>query len=541
VELRNVVDVVDVHDICKVVYKPLLIINCPQASQSPSRVVGKGNDSFFLHQNKTNNQQPTTNQNKQTGHFTSSAVDTGRASIHSERLFYSSANIEQVDTTMKDKFGSSSLRDFAHLEELYRSSSGAVYRGVFKYDGHTYVIKEKRLSEMGRRRDIMNEVNLLTQLRHENIVQCEGWFRDIDRDTVCMVLEHCSGGDLDHYLQQRRRTGGSSSPQYFTEQEIWTYFAQVCAGVRALHEQGIVHRDLKTLNILLSADKRHLKVSDLGVSRQVSEQTQMLHTLYGTPLYLSPEVIENKPYNEKTDIWSLGIILYELCAFTQPFRATSLPALSKLVTQCEYDPLPAYCGRELTRCVKWLLQRDFVQRPTISQLCVFVDERLAAYAPIVRPNNGGGGRRRRPSPTTVERAAVVGVAAELSKGADTESDTASEDRNEQDMDEDSLDPSPGKPISGHQDRHCHHHDSSGDETASTDSCELLSSHQQHRSSKHNHKPLSTRAPRRRVNNAPNELPVSNIGKGNNQKAPEVVPVDPLRLHARHRQETYKIR
>ena len=100
-----------------------------------------------------------------------------------------------------------------------------------------------------------------------------------------------------------------------------------------MHETGIVHRDLKPMNIFCSADFTHFKVGDLGVSRQVSEDTLMLQTFMGTPLYLSPELLENKLYNEKTDIWSLGVILYELCTLTTPFKGKSILSLAQNITK----------------------------------------------------------------------------------------------------------------------------------------------------------------------------------------------------------------
>lgn len=137
--------------------------------------------------------------------------------------------------------------------------------------------------------------------------------------------------------------------RYFREEQIWFIFHQICLGLRHLHEHGIVHRDLKGLNIMCAKDGRRYKVGDLGVSRQVSENTMMLNTFYGTPLYLSPELVENKPYNEKTDIWSMGIILYELCTFRAPFQGKTLLSLAKLVLKGKYDPIPNHYSKNLER------------------------------------------------------------------------------------------------------------------------------------------------------------------------------------------------
>lgn len=237
----------------------------------------------------------------------------------------------------KERFASSDFNDFRDIRELYRSQAGVVFFAVFKYDDRGYVLKERKLPELGKRKDIMNEVKLLLQLDHANVVRCEGWFRDEKRKSLFIVLEYCDSGDLNGMIEMRKN---KSRP--FEERQVWFIFKQLCEGLIHLHENGIIHRDLKALNIMCAKGGRLFKIGDLGVSRQVSEDTVMLNTFYGTPLYLSPELVENKPYNEKTDIWSLGIILYEICTLTQPFKAQTLMGLAKVSKQASNYQLYRY-------------------------------------------------------------------------------------------------------------------------------------------------------------------------------------------------------
>lgn len=111
------------------------------------------------------------------------------------------------------------------------------------------------------------------------------------------------GGDVGQYL---KRLDGKLLP----ESKVWDFFVQTCIGLQYLHARKILHRDLKTLNLFLHKDGR-LKIGDLGVAKEVLESHT--NTIVGTPYYLSPELCEEKPYNNKSDIWSLGCILYELC------------------------------------------------------------------------------------------------------------------------------------------------------------------------------------------------------------------------------------
>ncbi len=112
-------------------------------------------------------------------------------------------------------------------------------------------------------------------------------------------MEYCEGGDLDKYLRKNK-----DSP--LEEDIVWKFFIQISLGVYALHKKKILHRDLKTLNIFLTKDNQ-VKIGDLGVAKSLVN-TNYASTFIGTPYYLSPEICDEKPYNEKSDVWALGCI-----------------------------------------------------------------------------------------------------------------------------------------------------------------------------------------------------------------------------------------
>ena len=207
---------------------------------------------------------------------------------------------------------------------------------------------------------MLNEVHLLQRLKHPNVVAFDGWFWDAGR--LFVILEYAPGGDLSSLLSRQRRP--------LSEAWIWTAFKDICLGLQHLHEAKVVHRDIKALNILIGNDQQ-LKIADFGVSRHVSPDTAVLHTVYGTPLYASPELCQGRPYTEKTDIWSLGVLLYEMAALKPPFQAPSVFALAKAITNGKYPPLVGYSQR-LIALVDKLLQTDPVMRPTITEIVAYL-------------------------------------------------------------------------------------------------------------------------------------------------------------------------
>ena len=132
------------------------------------------------------------------------------------------------------------------------------------------MLKERRFAELGRKRDILNEVDLLEGLDHPNVIKCYGHFWDRETGALFMVLEYADAGDLYTHVMQRR-----GKKEYYSEQAVWSMFYQLCQGLNHLHSNGVIHRDIKSLNIMMCSNGM-MKIGDLGVSRQVGEDTMML-------------------------------------------------------------------------------------------------------------------------------------------------------------------------------------------------------------------------------------------------------------------------
>lgn len=146
------------------------------------------------------------------------------------------------------------------------------------------------------------------------------------------------------------------------EKRVFEYTHQIALALQHMHAKRIMHRDLKPANIFLDQSE-NLKVGDLGLSRQLSSQTFEAFSRVGTPLYMSPEVLQGKGYDWKSDVWSLGCISYELCMLRSPFRETdkenlSLYDLFQRITKGEYPPISERYSQDLRDLIKNMLKID---------------------------------------------------------------------------------------------------------------------------------------------------------------------------------------
>jgi NIMA (never in mitosis gene a)-related kinase len=176
-------------------------------------------------------------------------------------------------------------------------------------------------------------------------------------------MEYCDGGDLCHYLENYRKNNSRA----MSEDRIWRYFIQMCLGLAYIHNKKILHRDLKSLNIFLTKEDK-VKIGDLGVAK-VLNNTDFANTFIGTPYYLSPEICEEKPYNEKSDVWAFGCILYEMATYKHPFNATNQGALILKILRGKYDPISSKdYSLDLRKMIDGLLEKSSYKRPYIKDI-----------------------------------------------------------------------------------------------------------------------------------------------------------------------------
>lgn len=303
----------------------------------------------------------------------------------------------------------------AHLEDRYdkvrvlgRGSFGTAWL-VKKRNkrSNLYVAKEIVLQKK-RSNDalVWNEVKILSRMTHVNVVRYVEQIHEPDR--VFILMEHCAGGDLRERIAERRERNHP-----FSEAEILHLLSQVLAALRYVHSQQLLHRDVKTANIFLSADGT-VKLGDFGLTRDGIGMNDHANTVCGTPLYFSPELCESRPYNHKADIWALGCVLYELMTFRHPFGAATsrLDAVQRIIA-CKYappDPARRYTPELSNVLLRHMLVADESKRLSAEQLlCLPLFDRTlrtrdgaVALAPptLHSPRSGGSesGSPRKPLP-----------------------------------------------------------------------------------------------------------------------------------------------
>ncbi len=214
-----------------------------------------------------------------------------------------------------------SLKDFELMKELGKGAFGTVCLVKRKEDGNIYAIKRVKISQLNKKEqeNSLNEVRILASISHPNIIGYKEAFFDDDSKTLNMVMEYADDGDLETKIQKHIKNKTNLS-----ENELWSYLIQMVQGLKSLHDNKIMHRDLKSANVFLCKNGT-LKLGDLNVSKVV--KMGLVYTQTGTPYYASPEVWADKPYNYKSDIWSVGCVMYELSALKPPFRGNNLEQL----------------------------------------------------------------------------------------------------------------------------------------------------------------------------------------------------------------------
>eukprot|EP00730_Choanoeca_flexa_P005126 TRINITY_DN11882_c0_g1_i14.p1 TRINITY_DN11882_c0_g1~~TRINITY_DN11882_c0_g1_i14.p1 ORF type:complete len:504 (+),score=113.61 TRINITY_DN11882_c0_g1_i14:142-1653(+) len=254
------------------------------------------------------------------------------------------------------------IEGYTLSRQLGHGSFGTVHLVRDNKKRHKYVIKIMDVESIKQRDSALQEADLLSKLNHPNIVRHRDSFLSPDQNQLCIVMQFCEGGDLSQRIQAQADEGG-----YFTENQIMNWFTQIALAIQYLHTQKILHRDLKTQNIFLTK-KGIIKVGDLGIARVLESTMEFATTMVGTPYYMAPELFSEEAYNHKSDIWSLGCCIHELCTLRPAFNARDLTSLVFQVLEGSVPRIPSRYSEGLDSLVMSMLDKDPDKRPSVQSL-----------------------------------------------------------------------------------------------------------------------------------------------------------------------------
>uniref|UniRef100_A0A8P0PD82 non-specific serine/threonine protein kinase n=1 Tax=Canis lupus familiaris TaxID=9615 RepID=A0A8P0PD82_CANLF len=264
------------------------------------------------------------------------------------------------------------MEKYVRLQKIGEGSFGKAILVKSTEDDRQYVIKEINISRMSNkeREESRREVAVLANMKHPNIVQYRESFEE--NGSLYIVMDYCEGGDLFKRINAQKGI-------LFQEDQILDWFVQICLALKHVHDRKILHRDIKSQNIFLKDGT--IQLGDFGIARVLNSTVELARTCIGTPYYLSPEICENKPYNNKSDIWALGCVLYEMCTLKHAFEAGNMKNLVLKIISGSFPPVSLHYSYDLRNLLSQLFKRNPRDRPSVNSILEkgFIAKRIEKF------------------------------------------------------------------------------------------------------------------------------------------------------------------
>ncbi|KAJ8951868.1 hypothetical protein NQ318_019844 [Aromia moschata] len=252
---------------------------------------------------------------------------------------------------------------FAKCYEITNTMNNQAYAGK--------IVSKKLMAKQNQREKMTQEIQIHQSLRNKNVVGFYSFFED--SYNVYIVLELCRKRSMME-LHKRRKA--------LTEPETRYYMKQILSGVHYLHQNRIIHRDLKLGNLFLN-DDLVVKIGDFGLAAKIEYEGERKKTLCGTPNYIAPEILNKKGHSFEVDIWSLGCIMYTLLIGRPPFETSSLKETYSRIKKCDYK-ITSAVSASAKHMIMVMLQPEPTSRPKTEQLLAH-DFITTGYCPSSLP------------------------------------------------------------------------------------------------------------------------------------------------------------
>lgn len=263
------------------------------------------------------------------------------------------------------------MEHYEFQQKLGNGSFGKVWLAKCKETGEIVAVKEMNYSHMDKRgREMLtNEVKVLRDLRSPHIVSYKDSIVDKANKVLYIVMEYCPFGDLQSIITKMRGTSESIS-----EDRIWITIGAITRALCDCHnrEVKIIHRDIKPANIFIDG-KGRVKLGDFGLAKALT--TDFARSLVGTPLYMSPELVSGRGYDDKSDIWALGCVAYEMATLRPVFRTAthSKEELYYNIKTFEVPRISRTYSNALWSLISSMLEKDPQKRPSASDILQIPD------------------------------------------------------------------------------------------------------------------------------------------------------------------------
>jgi serine/threonine protein kinase len=244
---------------------------------------------------------------------------------------------------------------------IARGSFSDVFLGKHRYNNSKVAIKRIKVKNAHKLDKIVSrEIEIHSKLRHPNIIRLYDTQINYTTNYVYLIMEYCSIGSLKDY----------QATHFFTEADIQNIMHQIVAGLRYLYDSGVLHRDLKPQNILLD-EYRNIKLIDFGLAREFHDShsddgVSMFDTFCGSPMYMSPEMVHHRCYDTMSDIWSLGVIMFELITGHPPYHAKNFQQLEHKIMKPVVLP-DKYYNKLSKECIDLLYR--LLQNNSRNRIC----------------------------------------------------------------------------------------------------------------------------------------------------------------------------